>query len=265
MNIIIVEDRLMARDELKYLLSLHPDVNVIGEFETTAAAWPIIASGNVNGAFLDINIATEPGAAGMDLAFRIDRLPLSNPPWIVFTTGYEEYALSAHTVTPYGYLVKPLDDHKVSAVLEKVRRTEQRKHVLKSEPRIELKHKMIDSGEIIWCTKYLPADDILFVQSSKGENSVKVQLVPGDIVLKGVNLPLSRWKTEYNLPDFIQIHKSSLVNLKYVNGYKPDPFKVDSYNVTFKGSTTELAIGKTYLTQLIDALKNSINKRTILT
>lgn len=260
MNIIIVEDRMMARDELKYLLSLHPDVNILGEFETTAEAWTLISSGQVDGAFLDINIATEPGAAGMDLAYRIDRLPLANPPWIVFTTGYEEYALPAHTVTPYGYLVKPLDDTKVSAVLDKIRRSNQRKDSNQAEERIEIKHKLIDRGETVWCTKYLTLDDILYIQTTKGENSVRVQLTFGEI-LKGVNLPISRWLSEYNLPNFMQIHKSSLVNLKHVNGYKPDPFKVDSYNITFKGNDTELPIGKTYFVQLLEVLKNPANNR----
>jgi DNA-binding LytR/AlgR family response regulator len=126
MHVVIVEDRFMARDELKYLLSLHQDVTVIGEFENTETAWPLIVSGKVDGVFLDINIATEPGDAGIDLAYRICRSSLEKQPWIVFTTGDEGYALLARNFTPYGYIVKPLDDAKISPVLERIRSTDQR-------------------------------------------------------------------------------------------------------------------------------------------
>jgi len=37
MRVMVVEDRPLARDELKYLLSLHPDVEIAGEFEDTAS------------------------------------------------------------------------------------------------------------------------------------------------------------------------------------------------------------------------------------
>lgn len=263
MGVVIVEDRSMAREELKYLLSLHPDVEVLGEFENTQTAWPLIASGKVDGVFLDINIATEPGAAGLDLAYRIDRLPSQISPWIVFTTGYEQYALSAHRVSPYGYLVKPLDDAKVTPVLDKVRRTEQRMLKVVGSKRIEIKHKIVKQGETLWCTRYVQPCEILYIQTNNGENSVKVQLTQGE-VLNGINLPLSKWKAEYDLPHFMQIHKSNLVNLDYVNGYKPDPFKIDGHKATFRGHSSELPIGKTFLAQLVEALKNPNGKHLAL-
>ncbi|PPC91532.1 MAG: hypothetical protein CTY34_03535 [Methylobacter sp.] len=120
-NVVIVEDRPMARDELKYLLSLHADINVVGEFENTVSAWPLIASGRIDGVFLDINIATESDTAGLDLAYRIDRLPLANRPWIVFTTGYDEYEAKTKQIKHFGYLVKPLDEYKILPILNKVR------------------------------------------------------------------------------------------------------------------------------------------------
>jgi DNA-binding LytR/AlgR family response regulator len=88
MRVMIVEDRPLARDELKYLLSLHPDVEVIAECEDTASAWPLIEAGHIDGVFLDIDIETEGTRAGLDLAYRIDRLAFPRIPWLVFTTGY---------------------------------------------------------------------------------------------------------------------------------------------------------------------------------
>lgn len=250
MRVLIVEDRPLARDELKYLLSLHPDVEVVGAFEDTTSAWPLIEAGHTDGVFLDIDIETEGQRAGLDLAFRIDRLALPQLPWLVFTTGFEEYALAAHQVRPFGYLVKPLNDASVALVLDKIRKT---KPFTAPSRRLEIKHKTANRGETIWGTRYISPDEILYIQTSGNSNTVKVQLVQGE-VLDGVYIPLNRWKTEYDLPTFMQIHKSHLVNLNHVNGHKPDPFKIDGHNVTFRGCNIELAVGRNYLDDLRKAL-----------
>lgn len=251
MLVIIVEDRFLARDELKYLLSLHPDIEIVGEFEDTASAWQFIDASNagIDGIFLDIDIETEGKQAGLDLACRIDRLPLPRLPWLVFTTGFEEYALAAHQVRPFGYLVKPLNDANVAIVLDKIRKAEQQKALKQPQHRIEIRHRAMNRGETIWCTKYVCPDEVLYIQTNNNGNTVKVKLTQGEI-LDGIHLPLSRWKADYKLPDFMQVHKSHLVNLNHVNGLKPDPFRVDGYSVTFRSCDTELAVGRNFLDDL---------------
>lgn len=247
MRVIIVEDRPLARDELKHLLSLHPDVEIVAEFEDTAGAWPVIETDPIDGVFLDIDIHSEGDRAGLDFAYRIDRLGLSPKPWLVFTTGFKEHALEAHRVCPYGYLLKPLDDSKVTQVLDRIRK--QITQIQPPSPRIEIKHKIVNRGETVWGIKYINPDEILYIQTNYDGSTVKVQLVNGE-TLDGVNRALKNWQA----PDLMQIHKSHLVNLKHVNGHKPDPFKAEGHNVTFRNSSTELAVGKTYMDRLLKAL-----------
>ena len=255
MRVMIVEDRPLAQDELKYLLSLHPDVEIVGVFEDTASAWPLIEVGNIDGIFLDIDIETEGQRAGLDLAYRIDRLAFPRLPWLVFTTGYEEYALAAHQVRPFGYLIKPLDDAKVAQALDRIRKAQQTPPL----KRIEIRHKVISCEESVWCIKYIKPDDILYIQTNNNGNTVKVKLMHGE-VLDGVHTALNRWKIDYELSDFMQIHKSHLVNLNHVNGLKPDFYRVEGYNVTFLGCIVELAIGKHSLDDLRKALGRPSNR-----
>jgi DNA-binding LytR/AlgR family response regulator len=105
------------------------------------------------GIFLDIDIETEGKRAGLDLACRIDRLPLPRLPWLVFTTGFEEYALAAHHVRPFSYLAKPINDANVAIVLDKIRKAEQQKALKQPQHRIEIKHRAMNRGETIWRTK----------------------------------------------------------------------------------------------------------------
>ena len=246
MRVIIVEDRPLARDELKHLLlSRHPDVEIVGEFEDTASVWPRIETGHIDGVFLDIDIHSEGERAGLDLAYRIDRLGLPKKPWLVFTTGFKEHALEAHQVCPYGYLVKPLDDSKVAQVLDRIRLIQPPP----PPPRIEIKPKTVSDGETVWYTKYVSPDEILYIQTIKDSNTVKVQLVNGE-ALNGVSIPLKKWIEDYDLPDLMQIHKSHLVNLKHADGLKPDPYRVEGYKVTFRGSDIEKAVSKRCLDEL---------------
>jgi DNA-binding LytR/AlgR family response regulator len=238
----IVEDRPEARKLLRYLLSLHPDVKIVGEFEDTDSALLTIKAeeGNIDGVFLDIDIHSEGERAGMDLAYRIDRLALPKKPWLVFTTGFKEFALEAHLVCPYGFLLKPLNNNKVTQVLDRIRKIPP-----PPPPRIEINHITIIKGERVRCTKYVSPDEILYIKTNNNGNTVKVQLVQGE-PLDGVSITLKKWMKDYDFPDLMQIHKSHLVNLKHVNGLKPDAIKSECHNATFRCSTTELAVGGNY-------------------
>jgi DNA-binding LytR/AlgR family response regulator len=122
MRIVIVEDNLNHRNDLIDLLSLHPDVEVVAALADTTSAWPVITAGNIDGAFLDIEILTEGKQAGLDLALRINKLSLSTP-WIAFTSALpEKSVLTGRKIGNIGYLEKPLNENKVAKILNKARK-----------------------------------------------------------------------------------------------------------------------------------------------
>ncbi len=254
-RVVIVEDSELARNELKYLLSLHPDVEVVGAFEDTASAWPVIATGEIDGVFLDIHIQTESERAGLDLAIKISNLP-SQKPWIVFTSIHDEHALEGYDVDALRFLIPPLTNKEVTRVLDKIRKEYPRNTINPVPSRIEIRHKTIDRDEVIWCTKYVLEDDIRCIESNNNSNTTKVELVSGEI-LDGINKPLWKWLEEKELPNFQQIYKSCLVNLNHVDGIRPDPFKEDyCHVVTFRGSKHTLPISKKRLDDLRKTLRN---------
>ena len=248
MRVLIVEDRQLAREELQFMLSRHPDIEVVAECEDTASAWPLIETGQVDGVFLDIDIETEGERAGLDLALRIQNIRGTKQPWIVFTTGRDEWALDAHQVRPFGYLLKPLKDGDLAQVLDKIRQAGQDKPV-NAKRLVRIKYRKLIRGESLLSTKYVYADDIKYVRSDFGSDKVKVILASGE-ELSGVNETLAKWLEK--VPELTQIHKSHLVNLKYADGYQPDPFQVDSYQLTFACCDDLLAIGRKHIKNLQD-------------
>jgi two-component system, LytTR family, response regulator LytT len=263
--VVIVEDRPLARDELKYLLNTHhPDMAVIGEFEDIQSAWALIESGQVEGVFLDISFDLTGGGEkdGLILAHRISLLKPT--PWIIFLTAREEYALVAHDFRPFGYLLKPFDDSSLDKVLNRVRVAFSKftPSPVESTPvRIEISYKkrqITEDGHIQRLTliRFLSPEEILYVASNVEKSQIEVHLVSGE-VLENVNLILNKW-LELNLPCFRQIRKNAVANLNYVSGYRADPIREGNYLLQFKRSPVELPIGAIYFAAFREAIKKCI-------
>ena len=253
MRILIVEDRPLARERLKYLLSQHPDVEVIGECEDTASAWLLIMDGDIDGLFLDIDIETEGNRAGLDLALRIHNLRDIKQPWIVITTGFDEWALEAHKVRPFGYLVKPLRDAEIDQVLSKIRQANSDGLAHKRQL-IKIKPSIVIHGEIEYGTRLIYADEIKYVQSENGRNSVRIKMADGE-VFEGVKITLDKW--EQHVQTLKRIHKSHLINMQYVSGYQPNPFSSEGYHFIFRNCDDLLVISKTKKDELVRELEST--------
>ena len=243
-NVLIVDDETLARNYLGALLQKHhPDFKVVGSVESTALAWEAIQQyPDIQGIFLDIDIETESKRAGLDFALNLSRL--SRKPWIVFVTGYREYAVEAFQSFPINYLVKPFDSATIDPVLKWIRENFQGS--TKSN-RIAIRHRMSET----YCTEYVCLDEIAYIQKNNGINSVNIGLVSGE-VLDGVNSTLKDWEDQ----GFFKVHRRNLVNLGQVRREMPRIGENSVYKIGFKSCSKELEVGPDYLQFLRDGLAN---------
>jgi len=114
---LIVDDEYPARQELRNLLASFTDVEVVGEATNAPEALQLTKALEHDILFLDIQM---PGLNGLQMARELQQLP--NPPCVIFTTAYEEYAVEAFEVSALDYLLKPFDEVRLARALEKVRR-----------------------------------------------------------------------------------------------------------------------------------------------
>jgi len=106
-----VDDEAPARDELRYLLAAHDDVEVVGEADGPDAAVTLAEKVRPDVVFLDVEM---PGATGLGTA------PLLSST-VVFVTAHERYAVDAFAVEAFDYLLKPVDPDRLARVVERLR------------------------------------------------------------------------------------------------------------------------------------------------
>jgi two-component system LytT family response regulator len=119
MDVIIVDDEPAARRSVRECCEREGDLRVVGEYGDPAAALDAIRRQPPHVLFLDIQMDS---MTGMALARALDPASL---PLIVFVTAYDHYALEAFEVCAVDYLLKPFDEARFRATVERVRRRHQ--------------------------------------------------------------------------------------------------------------------------------------------
>lgn len=113
-RIVIVDDEPLARRRLRTLLASHPDCEIVAQCVDGAEARAAIERLRPDLAFVDMELST---AHGLELV-RALTLPR---PLIVFVTAYDQYAVEAFEIAAVDYLLKPFDEERFVACLDRVR------------------------------------------------------------------------------------------------------------------------------------------------
>ncbi len=112
---LIVDDEAHGRNVVRLMLEKHPDIEVAQECSNGLEAKEAIVASRPNLVFLDIRM---PGLDGISM---LKQLAPEERPYIVFITAYDQYALKAFEEHAFDYLLKPFDQERFDATLDRVR------------------------------------------------------------------------------------------------------------------------------------------------
>lgn len=115
MRILVVDDEPLARRGVIKRLSLHGDVEVVGEAANGQAALKAIQELKPHLVFMDIQM---PGASGLDA---VRAMNPSDRPLIIFLSAYDRFALNAFEVYALDYLLKPINDDRFVEAIQRAR------------------------------------------------------------------------------------------------------------------------------------------------
>lgn len=118
MSAIIADDEPLAREELRFLLDEIGDVEVVGTASNGLEALELIEKLDPALAFLDIQM---PGLDGLGVVRRLREHQI-DPPHIIFSTAFEQFAVEAFRLEAMDYLLKPVDRERLAATLARARR-----------------------------------------------------------------------------------------------------------------------------------------------
>jgi len=200
---IAIDDEPLALKQLVSYIKKLPYLDLVAACKSASEAEKALAAGKVDVMFVDINM---PDMTGMDLV-----KSLEEPPLVVFTTAYSEYAVEGYKVDAVDYLLKPfgMDDFERAAI--------------KVKARLDM---MSTPADVSMDDK----DDALFFKSDYKVVRVEVKdivYVEGmseylKIYIEGSKEPiivlLSMKKLEERLPSekFMRVHKSYIINLSKI-------------------------------------------------
>ena len=115
MRALIVDDERLARRGVVLRLSKFSDVQIVGECSDGLSAVEKILQLSPDVVFLDIQM---PGMDGFEV---LRALPKEKLPRVIFLTAYERHALRAFEVHALDYLLKPVDDERFAAAVNRAR------------------------------------------------------------------------------------------------------------------------------------------------
>ena len=116
MRVVIADDEPLARERLRSLLAVHPDIAVVAEAGDGRGALQACAEHEPDLVLLDIAM---PGIDGLETARHLSAF--DPQPAVVFCTAYDAHALSAFEAAAVDYLVKPVRPERLATALERVR------------------------------------------------------------------------------------------------------------------------------------------------
>jgi two-component system LytT family response regulator len=111
---LIVDDEPYARERLRELCALEPDVAVVGEASHGVEAIEQVEAARPNLLLLDVQMR---GTNGFDVLERLN----GEKPLVVFVSAYDQYALAAFGVEAVDYLLKPFDRERFRQAIRRVR------------------------------------------------------------------------------------------------------------------------------------------------
>ncbi|HTF16613.1 MAG TPA: LytTR family DNA-binding domain-containing protein [Chryseolinea sp.] len=214
-NCVIIEDEKPAQEILRTFVGKTDWLSLEGVFNDAVEALEYLRNNDVSLLFLDIQL---PSLTGLQFL-----RTLSNPPAVIITTAYSEYALDAFELHVLDYLKKPFSfDRFLKAV---------NRYPAAGESKAE--NKTLPAGgsqsfgffNVNKTMKKVMFDDLLYVESMR--EYIYLHTTRGRVITK-----MSTHEIESILGErFLRIHRSFIVNIDKVTAFNAEEIFIDVKNI----------------------------------
>jgi two-component system, LytTR family, response regulator AlgR len=244
MDVLIVDDELLARQRLVRMVEKMEGFSVAAEAEGAEEAMAAIAAHDPDIVLLDIQM---PGRDGLSLAR--DIAALEDPPAIIFCTAYDQYALDAFGTNAVGYLLKPVKAEQLLQVLEKATKLNKIQRVAAQQHPVSKKENQRShiSAKTRRGVELIPLDDVRYFLAD--HKYVTVFHRHGEHLLDET---LKELEEEF-AGRFVRIHRNSLVSIKHIEALERT--SQGQYQVRLADTEMRPVISRRHVSDLKELLK----------
>lgn len=233
LNVLVVDDEFHARKLLSEYVSKLPFLTLGGMASNVFEAMTHLQKEKVDILLLDIQM---PEITGLEFARR-----LKNPPSIIFTTAYSEYAVESYELDVVDYLLKPIAFPRFLQAINKVTERRGNSEPAPLQPIMNVIHSpvekpeedslIIKSGSKVYRINY---PDLLFIEGQR-------EYVTFHTTNQRITTLFSLKELEERLPSdrFIRIHKSYIIGLKHIEVIDKNILQIAGKKLPVGGSYKE--------------------------
>jgi len=233
-EVLIVDDEPLARDILENYVQKIPGLHIAGTCKNALEAFSHINKQQIDILLIDINM---PEISGIDFL-----KSLKNPPIVIFTTAYSQYAVESYELNAVDYLLKPISFdrflkaiHKATELLQNDRETAQ-----------AVATPSGFSGNVLFVKsdgKLLKIDlnQLWLIEGLK--DYLKLHIDSGKII---VHSTMKNFEDQLaHLPAFVRVNKSYIINIKYITEIDGNVIRLKNESITI-GSTYKDEVHKLF-------------------
>lgn len=233
MKTVIIDDEPLARSIIREYLEDYRQIEIVEECKDGFEGIKAIMQHQPELIFLDVQMPKINGFEMLEL--------VEQPPSVIFTTAFDEYAIKAFEAHAVDYLLKPFSKERFDKAIQKL--MEKAGTVVNNQSSLlataaespQQSHRIVvkTGGKI----QIIPVQDIDYLEAA--DDYVKIYTKKG-VFLK--NKTMNYFEHVLNMQQFVRTHRSFIINVSMIN--RIDPYEKDNH-IAILQSGAKIPVSKT--------------------
>jgi len=241
---LLIDDEPLARMVvLEYLQGFKDEIEVLGECNDGFEGLKAIQQHQPDLIFLDVQMPKINGFEMLEL--------VENPPAVIFTTAFDEYAIKAFETHAVDYLMKPFSKDRFNKAVEKflaqtpAQAKKQTETLLDTASQSPAQHEriVVKTGTKV---KIIPVADVEYLEAD--DDYVSVHTKEGSYLK---NKTMSFFEQTLDSTQFVRVHRSFIIKIQDIT--RIDPYEKDAHLAILK-SGAKIPVSKTGYVKLKQVL-----------
>jgi two-component system, LytTR family, response regulator len=234
-KVIIIDDEPLARSMVLEYLQNYPQIEVVQQCNDGFEGVKAIATHQPDLIFLDIQM---PKITGFEMLELIEQ-----PPAVIFTTAFDEYAIKAFETSAIDYLLKPFSQERFDKALQKwLAQTSNSIHTNPNTNLLEAASQaptqsnriVVKNGSKI---KIIPVQEVQYLEAA--DDYVKIYTQEGNFLKSKT---MAHFEQVLDGQQFVRCHRSYMANVQHI--VRIDPYEKDGHIAILK-SGAKVPVSKT--------------------